>query len=349
MKKVILFSLIAGIILMFGPSIMAKEKPGKPQDVIARSNGAPSGLHFNLNIHGKKYDYLCKQTSGGNSVFVYEDGSTTIQYVSNKKSSLTQLEVVDSCDKYFQSPPDDNPVKVMLPHKIDVDGTAISAEGFYVFGRILGKPNNGKTEQDNFVSKVILSPNVVLEACNDPVVADIDFGDYTSCNDLALGLIVQQNLYAAKDEYYKRFDPEATPGKGKSKFTDISGLFTYTGWAVDERLDINMDGVIDEKDIPTDAEAQIAAAGFVDVNTGEVDISVFDKSEFGNSNGVIDLIEEWLLFQAALQTPMAWYLYEQWIFNAADLVVTEQGLVFDGAKLLQIRFYPVATTQFTPR
>jgi hypothetical protein len=33
----------------------------------------------------------------------------------------------------------------------------------------------------------------------------------------------------------------------------------------------------------------------------------------------------------------------------ADLVVTEQGLVNDGTKLLQIRFYPVDTTEFTPQ
>jgi hypothetical protein len=35
-----------------------------------------------------------------------------------------------------------------------------------------------------------------------------------------------------------------------------------------------------------------------------------------------------------------------WIFNIADLVVTEQGLVNDGTKLLQIRFYPRDGTTF---
>jgi hypothetical protein len=35
-----------------------------------------------------------------------------------------------------------------------------------------------------------------------------------------------------------------------------------------------------------------------------------------------------------------------WIFNIADLVVTEQGLVNDGTKLLQIRFYPKDRTTF---
>jgi len=322
---------------------MAKEDPGKPQDVIARSNGAPSGLHFNLNIHGKKHDYLCTQTSGGNSVFVYEYGSTTIQYVSNKKSSLTELQVLDPCDIGFDNPPDDNPIKVMLPQKINVDGTVIPAGGFYVVGRILGKPNHGQTET---ASNVMLYPNVLLEACNDPLDPDIDFGDYTSCNDLDLGLIIEPNIYIAEKEHYRRFDPDTTKGKGNSKFTNITDLFTYTGFAVDESLDISgegggPDGVIDEWDIPDEAWTIIAAAGF--------DPNLFDDdTTFGDRDDQINLVTEWLLFQAALTPPMAWYLKQEWIFNLVDLVVTGQDLVMDGAKLLQIRFYPEATTEFSP-
>ncbi len=348
MKKAILFCLIAGIILTFTPSVMAKEQPGKPQDVIERSNGFPSGQHFNLNIHGKKYEYLCDPTPGGKSVFIREynevDQKSIIQYVSNKKSSLTQLEVLDPCDVWFQNPPDNDPVKVMLPHNIEVDGTVIPAEGFYVFGRILGKPNNGRNKVE---SNILLSPNVVTEACNDdPDNPDPDFGTYTSCGEVPLGLIVGGNLYTAEDEYYERFNSAVTKGKGKSKATDITPLFTYTGWAVDESLDISgpgglPDGVIDHYDIPADAAFQITEAGF--------QVSDFDSDpDFGDGSGTINLIEEWLLFQAALQTPMAWYFSETWIFNVADLVVTEQGLVNDGTKLLQLRFYPVATTEFTP-
>jgi hypothetical protein len=38
----------------------------------------------------------------------------------------------------------------------------------------------------------------------------------------------------------------------------------------------------------------------------------------------------------------------KWILNIADFVITEQGLVNDGTKLLQLRFYPVETTWFEP-
>jgi uncharacterized repeat protein (TIGR01451 family) len=40
------------------------------------------------------------------------------------------------------------------------------------------------------------------------------------------------------------------------------------------------------------------------------------------------------------------YFAQSWIFNIADLVWTDQGLVNDGSKLLQLRFYPVATTEY---
>ncbi len=302
---------------------------GKPQDVIEKSNGFPSGPHFNLNIHGKKADYHCDPTPGGGSVFVCEYGESKIQYVSNKKSSLTKLVVLDPCAVCFDDPPDDNPVKVMLPHKVEVDGAVIPAEGYYVFGRILGKPNNGYS---GTVSSIILYPNVVVQACNDdPYNPDRDFGNYTSCDEVPLGLIVGTNLYIAEPERYVRFDSGATKGKGKSKATDITRLFTYTGWAVDERLDVRgpegePDGVIDEFDVPEDAINYVPDLDY---------------------NSIID-VEEWLLFQADQEPPMAWYFDEEWIFNIADLAVTEQGLVNDGTKLFQIRFYPVATTVFQP-
>ncbi len=323
--------IVAAVLFLGLPTAMA----GKPQDVIERSNGFPSGPHFNLNIHGKKLDYNCSPTPGGGSVFVCEYGQSTIQYVTNKKSSLTELVVLDPCATCFYEAPDNDPVKVMLPYE---------AKGYYAFGRILGKPNNGN---NNVESSIILYPNEVVQACNDdPDNPDPNFGDYTSCDEVALGMIIGSNVYVAEPEVYRRFEPGATKGKGKSKATDITPLFTFSGWAVDERLDVSgpsgtPDGVIDDYDVPVDAWNIIDLAG--------IDPNVYDDdTTWGNNNDAIDLIGEWLLFQADQEPPMAWYFDKEWILNIADLVVTEQGLENDGTKLLQIRFYPVATTDFLP-
>ena len=294
----------------------------KPQQVIEWSNGFPSGAHFNLNIHGKNDNFICDPTPGGGSVFVDEYGPATIQYVSNKKSSVTELKVLDPCAV------DGGTAKVQLPRE---------ELGYYVFARILGKPNNA---DDGDPSSIILDPNVVVQACNDTDPANPDFPDYTECPDdplLALGLIVGPNLYVIDPETgtYVRFDPESTTkqgkgqAKGKSKATDITPLFTYTGWVYDASLDTSgpdgvPDGVIDNYDVPLDP---------------------WDANE----DGIIDQAEFEAWRNAMVLAGLAWEFVDEWIFNIADLVVTEQGLENDGTKLLQVRFYPVATTEFTPQ
>ena len=328
MKRILItaVSLVAVVSLVFGASVTMAAKPqssGSGKDVIALSNGFPSGSHFNLNIHGKKASFTGDSTPGGHSVFILEYGESTIQYVSNKKASVTELTVLDPLAEAF----DGDPAKVQLPSE---------QEGYYVFGRILAKPNNG---QDDAVSSIILYPNEVVEACNDTDPANPDFPDYTECPDdplLALGLIVGSNLYTAEPEGYVRFDPEVTKGKGKSKATDITRLFTYTGWVVDARLDLNEDGVIGIDDVPLgDYDGNLAT----------------DPNHDYNNDGVEDEadVEAWLTDMSLLDPPMAWYFAEEWILNIADLVVTEQGLVNDGTKLLQVRFYPVDTTEFIPQ
>jgi hypothetical protein len=345
MRRRIVFvvTALALVALLVGTSIAMADKPTKPphsgegNQLIPRPNGFPAGPHYNLNIHGKKVGFACNDTPGGGSVFVPEYGPATIEYVSNRKGSLTELMVLDPCAGF-----DGDPAKVQLPYE---------AEGYYVYGRILGKPDHGKNCTDpTCPSKVILYPNVVTQACNDTPV-DPNFGNYTSCDEalLALGFILSQDVYVAGNETYIRFDPGVTKGKGKSKATDITALFTYVGWVVHPDLDIGNstsgwcgnvsdpepDGQINDCDVPADASNTTLYPGI-------------DSYDINEPIGSID-IEEWLTYQSEQDPPMAWYFSQvdgMWIFNIADLVVTEQGLVNDGTKLLQIRFYPKDGTTF---
>ena len=333
-RIVLVVTTLALVALLVGASTVMAAKPqnsGSGKDVIALSNGFPSGQHFNLNIHGKDPEtFVCDATPGGKSVFVAEYGASTIQYVSNKKASLYDLTVLDPCA--IPEPYGDGVAKVQLPYKILVDDTPTPAGGYYVFARILGKPNNGGNLEPR--SNIILYPNTVVEACNDP--GDPDFGDYTACSDseLLMGLIVGENLYIPDPENQElyRFEDPTARGKGKSKAVDITRLFIYTGWVVDATLDTNEDEVIDINDVPV--------ADYGEAMPGE--------NRDYNNDGVEDEadVEAWLTDMAALAEPLAWYFANEWIFNIADLVITEQGLMNDGTKLVQIRFYPVVTTTF---
>lgn len=283
----------------------------KPLDVIPLSNGYPSGPHFNLNIHGKT-DYTCDGIEGGNSVFISEYGDSTISYVTNRKSSITELTVLDKCAEAF----DGDPAQVQIPYE---------SEGYWVFASVKAKPNNGNNAEE---SSIILSPNLVREACNDTDPANPDFPTYTECPDdslLALGLVVGSNVYEATDVGLVRFQDSDAKGKGKSKGVDITDLFKWTGYVFDAGLDSNGDGVIDLSDVPPE----------------------YDLLENGgNGNGIIDDLEydNWLSDQEA--AGLATYYEDEWILNIADLVVTDQTISNDGVKLLKIRFYPVETTLY---
>lgn len=337
---ILVISLVVVVALVVGVSAAVAAKPqdagNKGMDVIAKSNGFPSGPHFNLNIHGKDWD-TCQATCDGGSIFIPEYGDAVIQYVTNKKSKVGNLTVLDCCAG-FDGPND--VAKVQLPYE---------PEGFYVFARIKGKPNNG---QSSNASSIVLYPNLAVQACNDdPSNPDPWFGNWTSCDEalLALGLVVGNNLYEATPEAYVRFDPEVTKGKGKSKATDITSLFTYTGWVADDSLDIAEPfGELTDADVPGgNATDIVLAAGY--------DPSVYDSDPaWGDNSGWVDTIGEWLLFKSDLYAAdpaneVFCVLYtEEWILNIADLVVTGQPVKNDGAKLLQVRFYPVATTEYTP-
>lgn len=307
---------VAFLVLLFGlttPEVAAQ----KSQNVIERSNGFPSGAHHNLNLHGKKDDFQCDPSPGGGSVFILEYGDSTIQYVSNKKSSVEELFALDPCAEAF----DGDPARVFLPYE---------PEGYFVFGRIHGKPQNGSSGD---ASSIVLVPNPVLHVCNDdPENPDPEFPDATDCSDTlwALGLVTTSGIYEATEAGFERFEDPDAKGKGKSKAKDITGLFLWTGYACEGALDTSgpdgvPDGVLDVWDVP----------------------DAYDLLENGgNGDGMIDATElqNWL---DDLELSGSCDFHDNvWVFDIADLVVQDQTVGNDGTKLLQIRFYPVATTEF---
>lgn len=322
MKKV--FAIMIAVVLVVGLlSSALTTMAAKPSQVIEMSNGFPSGFHFNLNIHGKDpATFTCPSESGGNSVFVpeytadYPNDDFTIEMVSNKKSSVYNLTVLDAC-AMPTSLGGDATARIQLPYKIQPDELepAINAGGYYVYARILGKPNNSKIEGDP--SNIILTPSPVLCLGNDPG-DDPDFPTYTDC-EMALGLITNNGAYKATDVGLERFDT-STGGKGKSQAQNITDLFMWTGWVCDESLDLDGDGDVDLDDM-----ALYNAANLTSYTT----------------------VDEWLTAVNLLDSSLARYYVDWWVFDIADLVIQSWGIENDGTKLVQIRFYPVATTEIT--
>lgn len=319
-------SLLAITVLMVvGGPVAHGAKPSNPDhDVVALSNGYPSGPHFNLNIHGKKPEFACPEPDPedgyGASVFIpeyqsdYPNGpDTVIEYVGSKKQDVESLEVIDPCSAQL----DGSNARVQLPT------TGIYADGFWVFGRVRAKPNNGSNGGDP--SSIILSPNPVLRLCND---GEVDFdgdGVPDDCpapdSDLwPLGLVTSQGVYQLTEAGLERFEPGKTKGRGKATAQDLTGLMTWSGYSCSSELDLSgpdgePDGVIDVWDVPNDLD------GDGDIDEDDLAIFLASQCDFHDS---------------------------EWVLNVADAVIQDQELINDGVKLLKLRFYPVATTEFTP-
>ncbi len=321
-KKLFLtFIALLAVLLISASPVMAK---GKPLDVIEKSNGFPSGMHFNLNIHGHdlSLDDPCTHEAGGKSVFIDEYGSSTIEYRTNKKSSLTELTVTDPCATGDGKVSISIPMKVTVTNEVTLISENVPVDGYYVYGRILGKPQNGKSDDDGR-SNILFSPNMVTDAYN----LDEEL--------VVLGLITWNATYFPGDNAFYRFDDPTAKGKGKSKAKEITHLFEYTGWVVDDILDTNSDlddgipdGIISIWDVPL---------GNYDISTDPLGTATSDNRDFDNDGDEDDDdVAAWL----ATQGDLAIEYIEEWIFNIADVVTTEGEVNNDGTKLFQIRFYP---------
>ena len=318
--------LLTALVLGTLPAMAAK-----PIDVQYQSNGFPSGQHFNLNLHGRD-PMTYTGTPTGNSVIVALNGSSTIEYLSNKKNrNNTELVVIDSLAENFG--PDYDPAQVYLPYNIvdESDNTTKPAGGYYIYGRILGSPNKGSDGP----TTILLTQNFIVAAANatDNTTDGWPFGFDPDADLLGLGLVTTDgNLYVPSgDGKFERFDPPTDPyekgrgnKRGKSKAVEITELFKWTGYVSDNMsLDLNANGYLDIGDVPLDWELI-----------------------YGDGNGLISEAEfqAWLDYLVSIGEAVK---HEGiWIFDVADMVISGQTVVNDGTKNFQIRFYPVATTEF---
>lgn len=199
MKKLITIGFIAVIMaLSIGQAIATK--PGEETN----PNGFPSGPHFNLNIIGKKAEFVCPEPEPdpvtgdpiyGKVVFVPENGEGIEIYMQSgkgkKAAAITDLQAIDPCAGF-----DGDGATIQLPK---------NENGYRVYARALAKPGDD-IYNDTYIK---ITPSLVM--------VEDEYGE-----DLVyLGIITESGFESAYEEFKRR--------KGKSKAVEITGLFTWTG------------------------------------------------------------------------------------------------------------------------
>lgn len=318
MKRIVIVvvSVLAVAALVFGATMAMAAKPqksGSGKDVIALSNGFPSGDHETLNIHGKKAGYqceLCVPDPGVvqcNVVNIPEYGTAKISYVSGRKVKIDELTVFDSCAGWEG---ENDRAEVWLPYE---------PEGYWVFARATGKPAKGDPNDPSYEPRRIIFQNEE----GSPVAYSL-FGEVTNPDEIPLvfplGVITKDGAYKVMStnelgEYLLvRFDSVPSgKGKGKNVGKDITDMFMWSGWVFHGSLDLNVDGSVNELDVEyacwsdydtngngvIDYDPDLLAIGDVDGVPGidRLDLAyVFDCTYDIDDNGVIDAgeFDNWL-------------------------------------------------------
>jgi len=324
-------ALVITVAITFSLASTSTASAAKPVEVVEWSNGFPSGPHYNLNIHGKKADYTCDSEPGGGSIFVPEYGTSEIQYIQNKKSSITELTVRDKCAEQF----DGDAAQVQLP------------KGKYqVYARILAKPTkHDEPREVSFFPKLIeacddvtdydingdgvidvndllltdMNGDGVVDALDDHDLnddgnvdqLDVDiwletFGDLISCTDsdlIAPGMVNDTDAFTQDGQSLERT-------KGKSKAVNISEMFMYSSIVFDTSLDQDLDGDLYVDDLL-----------LTDMN-GDGVIDELDNHDI-NGDGVVDVVdfELWLDMLEIEGLVIDYRTDPIWVFDLADLVV----------------------------
>ncbi len=331
--------------------------PGKSKDVQMNSNGFPSGPHINLNIHGRDLGWNgCQDVEAtpdksdddtlGKNINAPLEGTGTILFVSNKKSTNTDMTVWDNCTENVH-PSDTDAAKVQIPPN--------GNDGWFVYWRMQAGNNNNQELAD-----VILTPNLnLLAMCNDdPDNPIIGFPEFNDCQDMGVDMIMpiaQVHTGGISDPSGETITKWDQIGKGKNRqlAVDITERFMWSGTVCNANLDSTGDSSISLADFDvtnstggepdgvvnaTDFEALIALGHITGTTVAEImaldvegNVDEIDtESEF---MALLELLDECLVFDDPI-----------WIFNAADIV--EHGLEYDnkGSKLTQLRFYNASAT-----
>jgi len=140
MKKLLFSILVGGLVLSLG---YGTALAGKNADTITKSNGFPSGRHFNLNIIGVPHDKEVPDMTGSNrhTIFVpLQSGDDVgrkikIKYVVDP-ADPDNFRVVDG------NATDDNEAIVQVPYEycLDYDAGCYEMLSYDVYARALGKP-----------------------------------------------------------------------------------------------------------------------------------------------------------------------------------------------------------------
>jgi hypothetical protein len=302
MKKVSRISFLAITMLIFVAGSSLATAPG--EDV--NPNGFPSGFHYNLNIIGKGdaftcpaflCDYLIDPDCVANVIYIPADNAEPVEILmesGTKRTSVTQLNVTDWCTEPF-----------------DNDGAAVQIPSatYNVYARALAKPT--------------YDPNIAILGNSLSYVTD-EYG-----NDLYYLGSFSKDCVTTPDI------PECIfiRTKGKSRATNITPLFLYTGDICYFDPAGYCDPLADPLD-PSSCPATTLCCTEVNIGTVEVPNLVYRNCVIkGLDSCGVDQVEVISYCKDYADDPTS-------VFTIGDFVGYLWSIDNNGVKLLQIRFYP---------
>lgn len=335
--KVFRSSLVVGLLGLFAVSL-ATFPAFAGNNLIG--NGFPSGPHYNLNIIGKKDQFICPlqadylaSTPDQNVIYVWRyDSDIEILMESGAKGpknapSLATLKVTDWCSNNI----DGTPAVLQLPADPD---------GYAVYARITGKPGSVDQNGNGLPSFAFTDRDFTL--------VEDEFG-----NDLfGLGLITPTGIVDFAGNELFRFDG-SRKGKGVKQATNITELFQFSGdvCAINDQTTFCSDGSCTVGPVVCCVPVQDdGSGGLQQTNEGCTDPDLLGfaacEAQVEVMAGVFACDGE-NIFDGATTTNVCEVttqcktFADQWIFNIADFVNALFGADNNGSYNVQFRFYPL--------